>query len=97
MFVYYIVGENSIGTTKTRNNYGAIQYSNIRLFSIAPCKVIAINLLCFFYGICSLLLFYIAHSKVIAHLTIAIAIVVALLALRGDSKKIIVTFCVLRA
>ena len=36
------------------------------LFSIAHCKVIALNLLCFIYdGISSLLIFLIANSKVI--------------------------------
>ena len=42
------------------------------------CKVVALNLLCFIFDISSWLLFLIAVSKVIALLTIAIAIVVAL-------------------
>ena len=53
-------------------------YRNIGLFFIGPCKVIALNLLCFIVGICSLFLFLIALSKDIALPTIAIAIVVAL-------------------
>ena len=74
--IYSTVGENNIGTTKIRNNYGAIQLfifqycdsilSNIGLFPITPCKVIALNLFFFIYGISSLLLFLIALSKVIA-------------------------------
>ena len=61
------------------SNYSFFQdyYSNIGLFSIAPYKVIALNLRCFIYGISSLLLFLIALSKVIALQTIALAIVVA--------------------
>ena len=39
--------------------------SNIRLFFIAHCKVIALNLLCFIFGINSLHLFLIAFFKVI--------------------------------
>ena len=61
------VGENINGSTKMLNYYGSIyliiSVSNIRLFSIAPCKVIALNLLCFIYGIISLLLFLIAKSN----------------------------------
>ena len=38
---------------------------HIGLFSIAPFKVIDLKLLCFIYGISSLLLFFIALSKVI--------------------------------
>ena len=41
--------------------------------NIAPCKVIALNLLYFIYGIGSLLLFLITLSKVIALPTIPIA------------------------
>ena len=72
------------------SNCSVFQYcdSNIGTFTIAPCKVITLNLLYFIYGISSLLLFLIALSKVIALPTIAIAIVQAL---RGDSKKISVT------
>jgi hypothetical protein len=53
------------------SNHSFFQYcdSNIGLFSITPCKVIALNIL---------LLFLIALPKVIALPTIAIAIVVAL-------------------
>ena len=91
------VGENIIGTNKIWNNYGAIHYfffskiaiaifkvinfGNIILFSIAPCEVIVLNLLCFIYCISSLLLFLISLSKVIALSTIMIAIVVARLSL----------------
>ena len=50
--------------------------SNIKL-SIAPCKVIALNLLCFNFDISSLIRSLITHSKV-----------VALCRLRGDSKNL---------
>ena len=77
------------------SNHSFFQYceSNIRLFSIAPCKVITLltlfasfflSVLCFFFDG--------SLSKVIALLTIAIAIVVALSRLKGDSEKITVTF-----
>ena len=58
-------------------NHAFLQYcdSNIGFFSVAPCKVIA--LLCFIYGISSLLLLLIA-SQVIVLPTIAIARVVSL-------------------
>ena len=70
-------------------NYSVFQYcdSNIGLFHIAPCKVVALNLLCFIFGIISLLLFTISLSsyrssvvvalflKQIRATTIAIAIV----------------------
>ena len=55
-YLSYTVGENIIGASKIWNNYGGIhlfpQYcdSNIGLFSFASCKVIALNLLCFFGG-----------------------------------------------
>ena len=68
------VDENSIGALKMKNNYGAVQLlifqywdSNIEFFSIAPGKVIALNLLC-----------CISLSKVIALQTIALVIDVAL-------------------
>ena len=43
------VSDKNIGTPKMRNDYGAIQllifcYHNIGLFSIAPCKIIALIL-----------------------------------------------------
>ena len=62
------------------SNYSFFQYcdGNIRLFSIATCKVIDLYLLCLFFGISSLLLFLIALPKFIAPPTIAIAIIVAL-------------------
>ena len=53
-------------------------YRNIRLFSIAPCKVITLNPLCILSGISSLLLFDGFLSKVIGLPTIAIAIDFAL-------------------
>ena len=59
----------------------------IGLFHIAPCKVIDLNLLCFIYGIISLLLFLIAFFKVVALQTIAIAIVVALSLLFANAFK----------
>ena len=51
---YSAVGENNTG--KMCNNYGTFQilvltiycYSDIELFSIAPCKVITLDLLCCF-------------------------------------------------
>ena len=63
------------------SNYKFFQYcdSNYEHFLIAPCKFIALNLLCFIYGISSLLIFLIALCMVIA--------------LKGDSRKITVTFC----
>ena len=79
------VDENIIATTKKRNNFNTnFQYcdSNIELFSIAPCKVFTLNPHCILFGISS---FLIALSLVIALPTIAIA-------LKGDSKKITVTF-----
>ena len=39
---------------------------NNGLFSIAPCKVITVNLFCFIFGTISLLLFFISLSIVIA-------------------------------
>ena len=53
--------------------------SNIDISSIAHCKVIPSNILCFIFVIISLLLFSIALSKVIALSTNAMAIVVALI------------------
>ena len=41
-----------------RNNFGC--YSNFGCFSIAPCKVITYNLLCFIFGIISMLLCFIS-------------------------------------
>ena len=65
------------------SNHSFFQYcdSKIRLFSIAPSKVITLNSLCILFG--SFL------SKVIALPTIAIAIVVAL---KSESDKITLTF-----
>ena len=53
-------------------------YSNIRLLPIAFYIVITLDLLCFIFGISSLLLFFMALSIVIALSTIAIAMVVDL-------------------
>ena len=53
------------------------------LFSIASSKVVAFNLLCFNFGIISLLLFLIYPSNVIALPTISIRIVVGLIAKRN--------------
>ena len=61
--------------------------SNIGLFSIAPCKVIALKLCCLFFGISTLLPTLIALSIVIGLPTIATAIVAVLFCLRGDSEK----------
>ena len=51
--------------------------SNIGLFSVAPCIVIAFRLLSIIFGISSLLLFFIALSLYITLPTIVISIVVA--------------------
>ena len=74
----FIVGENIIGAPK----YEIIML--LLVLSIASCKVVAFNLLCFLFGIISLLLFLIYPYNVIALPTIAITIVVGL---KGDSKK----------
>ena len=50
-------------------------YCNIGLFSIAPCKVISLILLCILFGIISLFVFLITLSKVITPRITAIAIV----------------------
>ena len=63
------------------SNHSFFQYcdSKIGLFSIAPCNVITLNPVCILFGISSLLLFFDGSlSKVIA--------------LKGDSEKITVTF-----
>ena len=57
---------------KCGNNYGAIKF--IILFSITPCKAIAINLLSLIFGVSSLFLFLIALSKVGKAITIWVAI-----------------------
>jgi len=66
--------------SKVLSKYAFFQYcdSNIGFVSLAPFKVIALNLLCLIYGTSSLLLVLIAFSKVIALSAIAIAILVAL-------------------
>ena len=78
--MYYIctVGENIIATIKMRNNYGAIQFSNIAIaildFSLSLLILSAsflVSVICFFFDG--------PLSKVIALPTIATAIVVALL------------------
>ena len=62
------------------SNYSLFQYwdSNIGLFSIAPCAIIILNLLCFIFEISSLLLFLTTLSKYIALPTIVRSIVDAL-------------------
>ena len=59
--VHCTAGEKKMYAPKMRNNIGAIKFY-IGLFSIAPSKVISFNLLCFIFGISSLLLFLIAIS-----------------------------------
>ena len=49
--------ENFIGALKIRISYGAIQF-----IYLSPCKVIALNLLCFIFDIFSLLLSFIFLS-----------------------------------
>ena len=66
----YTVDENDIGAPKIRYNFGAIKYF---IFSIAPCKEFALNLVCFPLDICSLLPFLIALLTVIALPSIEIA------------------------
>ena len=62
--MYIKVGEKNIVAPKMQNKYGAIKsficYRNIGIFSIFSCKVIALNLLCFIFGIISLLLSFIS-------------------------------------
>ena len=54
-------GEYIIGAPKILNNYGAIKLF-FGLFSMAPCTVIALDLLCLIFYISSLLLFFFAHQ-----------------------------------
>ena len=60
-----------------QNDYGDIQilFYILRYINIAPCKVIALQLLYFLFVISSVLLFFIAPSKVIA-LPIVVASVI---------------------
>ena len=51
--VCFTVGENNIGAPKMREKY--MELSNIHLFFIATCKVIALNIFCFNVGISSLI------------------------------------------
>ena len=64
-------------------------YHKIRLFTIAPCKVVTVNFLCFSFAIISLLLSFSFFSKVIVLSTIVIVIVVAL---KGDRDNFSFTF-----
>ena len=75
-----IIGPPKYEIIMVPSNFFLILYcdSNIGLFSIASCKVITLNLLCFIDSISSFLFFLIALSKVIALPTIVIAIVVVL-------------------
>ena len=68
-------------------NYLVLQYcySNIELFLIAPCNVIAINLLCLIFCLISLLVSFFSLP------TFTIAIVDALLTLKVDSGNFSVT------
>ena len=61
------VHKNIIGAIKMPN-YSLLQYcdSNFGLFSIAPCKVIALNLLCFNSNSCCCLALLMAIAKQIA-------------------------------
>ena len=70
LFVYLFVCVSTVGENIIANT--------ILDFLIAPCKVIALNLLCFIYDTSALPFFLIALSKVIALPIIAIAKVVAL-------------------
>ena len=76
MIQIYTVGKNIIATTKIQKSF-IFKFcdSNIRLFSIAPCKIITLNPLCILFGI---IFFFFMASFLIALPTIAIAIVVAL-------------------
>ena len=78
-----------------RNSYGSIKlvffHIVMPIFGLSllhSYKLIAFNLLCLIFGISPLLLSLISLSKVIALPTIAIAIVVPLFFLKGDSEKI---------
>ena len=75
-----IAGENNLVAPKFRNIFLHI------LFSIAFCKVIALDIF-FLFGISSLLLFLIALSILIAlcKYVLAIAIVIALSDFRGSN------------
>ena len=63
-FRRFTIDENIISAHKMQNNYGTAKYcdSNIGLFSIAPHKAIALNLLCFSFSTISLLHFLISYS-----------------------------------
>ena len=66
----YTIGKNNIGEPKVQNDPGAIQSficnRNHGLFSIAPCKIITLYILCLIFVINSLLFFLMALSTVIA-------------------------------
>ena len=53
------VGENIIGDLKIPNNYGAIE---LFIFSIAPCKVMALNCLHLYYIFFASLLYFHFYS-----------------------------------
>ena len=79
------VRKHNIGAPKMLKNYGSFRFLFFSpknwLFSIVFCKVIALNLLCFSFGISSLL-----------HFLIALSICVAI-ALKGDSKNFSFSLC----
>ena len=74
MVSWFTVGKNIICASKMREKKLWCHH-NKGLFSEASCKVIAFNLLCFFFGIRSLHLFLIILSKVIALLTFALEMI----------------------
>ena len=74
----YTIDKNDISAPKSELIYGVIQLViNIRLFSIAPYKILTFYAVCFIFFISSLLLSLIALSLIIALPNIAIAIVLA--------------------
>ena len=81
--IYFIftVDENIIGASNMQNYHGAVklffpQYCDVTngLFSIALYKVITLDLICYIFGISSLLLFFNVFLNDIVHPTIAITV-----------------------
>ena len=69
-------------------------HSNHSLFAIAPCKVIALYLLCNIFGMISFYLFIISLSIVIAVPTIKIAIFFALTRSERRSDNFFLVFAI---
>ena len=73
-----VIPKRKIMVYKMGNDYGAIKFVLFFNIALGQCH------LCFIFGISSLILFFIAFSKVIALETIATAIVFDLSYLRSD-------------